>query len=113
MSSTVSSPTACSATSLVASWSAAQPVRRYLALSTAHLPRGVLDRLHAAGLPVTMLQDVHTTLVGVPELQDLPDVAAYSPDLAAVLRYADERGCDRVLFDPDADHISDLPAYNW
>ena len=91
-------------------------VRRFLDLSTAHLPR----ELGAAGLDETPGVIAHPTGHGwflwVPHDPDDSADAMSDPIPAVVLtiqRYARALDCDYVHFDADADRVDDLPAWDW
>ena len=91
-------------------------VRRFLDLSTAHLPRA----LGAAGLDEAPGVIAHPTghdwFLWVP--QDPDDSAnAMSDTVPAVVltiqRYARALHCDNVHFDADAERVDDLPTWHW
>lgn len=95
---------------------AAPAVRRYLDLSTAHLPRhlaveglGEVDGVVAYRLEYGWLMTVPTDADAEAAGHD-GEVPA---EVLAIQRYARERGCDRVLFDADADTVDGLPTWEW
>jgi hypothetical protein len=89
--------------------------RRFLDLSTAHLPHGVCEHLSSYD---GVLADRHRYgwwlfVPCEPERQasdsgdDIPD------DVLRIQRYARERDCDWIRLDEDASTISDLPTWDW
>lgn len=90
-------------------------VRRFLDLSTAHLPKHL--GIHGLSRQDGVIAD-HLTygwLMWVP-----PDPQAHAdehpglpPEVLTIQRYARTRGCDYVRFDADADKVGDLPAWDW
>lgn len=97
-------------------------VRKFLDLSTAHLPYEIAVGDEMDGSPLRKLagvtayeHDAYGWFVHVPNLADV-DTYDYStvPDaLRTVWDYARSLGCDYVLFDRDADVDDALPVYAW
>jgi len=88
-------------------------VRKMLEASTAHLPRQVCEEL-GAYVGVTVHRFRYGWLVWVPEAPE--DAAAENDvpeELAGLLAYAHEHGCDWVLLDQDADLVEGLPSWTW
>ncbi len=92
------------------------PVRRFLDVSIAHLPKhlgtgGILEieELYVDERP-------HGYWLWVPDNDDLITLRLESDiprELAGIMFYARERDCDWVLFDADAEPIENMRIYDW
>jgi hypothetical protein len=84
-----------------------------LDLSTSHLPEHLGDALSGED-GVTAYELAHGWLMWVPDDPDThaADYDAVPSEVLVVQRYARARGCDYVLFDADADTVTDLPTWD-
>ena len=89
-------------------------VRKFLELSTAHLPEKTTMAIDAGtfGKKPTMFNE-YGWLFHVPEsAEDLPkEVICLS--FIKIIHLAIDAGCDYVLFDRDADAVDWLPTFEW
>ena len=85
-----------------------------LVLSTNHLPEEVMGML---GKESVLLQNhliapyVYGAFVWVPDASER--ATSLPEELARVMTYAGERGCQWVRFDSDGPLEDDLPAWEW
>lgn len=80
-----------------------------LELSTAHVCQETGEQL-----TLDELMDVCTYPKGDDGWIVFVDVNAECPeDLKRVMEYADEHGCEWIMFDCDAPECADLPTYEW
>lgn len=90
-------------------------IRRFLDLSTQHLPPDLGQNGLNAAPGVVAYELTHGWLMWVP---DDPDESAQATDepvpplVLAIQRYARKRYCDYVLFDSDGDLNADLPTWD-
>jgi hypothetical protein len=94
----------------------ANMIRTILDLSTAHLPAHLGGRALSGEDGVIAYElEGYGWLMWVPPDPDghAADHPALPAQVLAIQRYASERGCDFVLFDRDADILSDLPTWDW
>jgi hypothetical protein len=88
-------------------------VRRFLDLSTAHLPQQMLYELGSQPGVVADATEFGAWL-WVPSDPDDPVTGARPPDEVLVIqRYARSLGCDWVLLDADAPTVHGLPTFDW
>lgn len=88
-------------------------VRKFLDLSTAHLPREILESLPELtvaypteyGALLWVPEDLEDYYGGLD--QDIPE------ELRRVVVYARELDCDYILFDSDALIDDNLPTFEW
>lgn len=81
-----------------------------LVLSTAHLPKEVLDALSAEDVNMTRTIP-HKYGVIVYAHEDNRDGTPAAVE--TVMLYARKLGCDWINFDADADRLDDLPTWEW
>ena len=88
-------------------------IRRFLCLSTGHLPEATYDRLR---------DDDEFTIDGAGAWLWVPDDPresaefgreTYWPEVLTVQLFARRLGCDYVLLDRDGPVTEGLPAYEW
>lgn len=93
-------------------------VRRFLDLSTAHLPEQVMNGPLNSFAHVVAYEFEFGALLWVPPIKpdnDIEDLAAQGvpEEIVHIWRYARSLDCDYVLFDRDADTNDDLPTWEW
>jgi hypothetical protein len=90
-------------------------IRKFLDLSTAHLPEYLGSHALSGVDGVTAYELCYGWLMWVPPDPDghAADYPQLPAEVLTVQRYAREHACDYVLFDQDADVIDDLPTWDW
>jgi len=95
-------------------------IDKMLTISTAHIPKHTADAL--GGLPDHQNAKLYPEVVYTPWMgygwvfiagQDTGLLEDEHPELAAVLRFAHNYGCDFVRLDCDANPIEALPTFEW
>lgn len=90
-------------------------VKLYLELSTAHLPAALRSKKTLNAIDGMIAEDrTYGFMVWVPDdpKDHHADYDALPPDeVMAILLYARRLACDWIVFDPDGDRVSDLPAW--
>lgn len=102
-------------------------VLKYLDLSTGHIHQKTADILNR---PLSERMDVGWPMLGitryvygwfilVPPISDIKEakikaaLGRFPGDLADVLWYASEKGCNLVRLDSSGIYVDDLPRYQW
>ena len=90
-------------------------VRKFLDLSTGHLPRKTAEEIEAEVFPKKpAMQSEYAWLFSVPEtIQELHDAGVTCGAFLNVMVLAQDTGCDYVLFDRDAEPVDWLPTFDW
>lgn len=91
-------------------------IRKFLDLSTAHLPEQYGSERLAGAPGVTAYEFAYGWLMWVPDDPAESSAAGDEPVPAEILLvqlYARLHGCDYVLFDKDAETNTDLPTFDW
>jgi hypothetical protein len=88
-------------------------VRRFLDLSTVHLPQATL--LDLSDLPGVVADPTpFGAWLWVPcDVEESAEWDPPPPEVLAIQTYARALGCDWVLFDADAPTTSALPTFDW
>lgn len=91
-------------------------IRKFLDLSTAHLPQSVMEGLSGFENVVAYTHGEYGAFLWVPddpqESNDFMD-EPIPAEVLAVQLYARSLGCDYVMFDRDADTDEALPTWDW
>jgi hypothetical protein len=90
-------------------------VRKFLDLSTAHLPQEVMNYplSDCEGVIAYPYEYGAWMYVPVDVMEQLAEVPETPPEVQAVWRYARVQGCDYVRFDSDAPRDFNLPIWDW
>lgn len=95
-----------------------EAVRKFLDLSTSHLPQQVFKDLNSyTGVHAHVFR--YGWLLHVPENVDdhamdySDETDPIPPEVLAIQRFARNLDCDYVLLDRDASAIEDLPTWEW
>lgn len=87
-------------------------VRRFLDLSTTHLPRSVLDQLNSFVIAYPTRDGALMRVPTDPRAEaEAAGTAGIPPEVLAVQLRARSLGCDYVLFDRDAEVDASLPTW--
>ena len=89
-------------------------IRKFLDISTGHLPPSERDRIDDGEVPITSHAhpEGYGWFVYVPqEPSDWPNIREAAPALARCLEHARKLDCDYILFDSDACIDEQLPWY--
>ena len=95
-------------------------IRSFLDISTAHITErdaSILDEM-SCNLTIIPYQE-YGWFIHVPDKEQLQfmigDIkdSGLSRAFIQIITYAQEKGCDYILFDRDAPTISHLPIYDW
>lgn len=91
-------------------------IRKFLDLSTAHLPRHIIGILNSFENIVAYNHTEYGTFMWVPDDPQESNDGMAEPipvEVVAVQLYARNLGCDYVLFDRDAEIDDALPSWDW
>lgn len=90
-------------------------VRKFLELSTNHLPLKTVELIEKGGFPRhPSMQSEYAWLFHVPEtIKELTDQGVSCKAFLNIMALAQDSDCDYVMFDRDVEPVQWLPTYLW
>lgn len=92
-------------------------VRKFYDCSTAHLPRQTVEKMEAGLWPSVSMESEFGFLVHVPETSDgLDEVKARGMDCPyylTIIQFAQDAGCDYIMFDRDVEPVAYFEEFDW
>jgi hypothetical protein len=92
-------------------------VRKFYDCSTAHLPEATVKKMELGEWPSVSMESDYGFLVHVPEKSDgiahLKERGMECPFYLVIIQFAQDAGCDYILFDRDVETVPYLQAFDW